>query len=95
MIIRDMVASLLRTLIKEEIRLYEVERFSRGGNQLLSPNVVDKGTTKINKDDEDDEDQEEQEIECDTSEMSGVGAVAGVILPVGMSPSVPTQRTKK
>lgn len=92
MIIRDMVASLLRTLIKEEIRLYEVERFSRGGNQLLSPNVVDKGTTKINKDDED---QEEQEIECDTSEMSGVGAVAGVILPVGMSPSVPTQRTKK
>ena len=87
-----MVASLLRTLIKEEIRLYEVERFSRGGNQLLSPNVVDKGTTKINKDDED---QEEQEIECDTSEMSGVGAVAGVILPVGMSPSVPTQRTKK
>lgn len=92
MIIRDMVASLLRTLIKEEIRLYEVERFSRGGNQLLSPNVVDKGITKINKDDED---QEEQEIECDTSEMSGVGAVAGVILPVGMSPSVPTQRTKK
>ena len=92
MIIRDMVASLLRTLIKEEIRLYEVERFSRGGNQLLSPNVVDKGTTKINKDDED---QEEQEIECDTSEMSGVGAVAGVILPVGMSPSVPMQRTKK
>ena len=92
MIIRDMVASLLRTLIKEEIRLYEVERFSRGGNQLLSPNVVDRGTTKINKDDED---QEEQEIECDTSEMSGAGAVAGVILPVGMSPSVPTQRTKK
>jgi len=91
-IIRDMVASLLRTLIKEEIRLYEVERFSRGGNQLLSPNVVDRGTTKINKDDED---QEEQEIECDTSEMSGAGAVAGVILPVGMSPSVPTQRTKK
>jgi len=87
-----MVASLLRTLIKEEIRLYEVERFSRGGNQLLSPNVVDRGTTKINKDDED---QEEQEIECDTSEMSGAGAVAGVILPVGMSPSVPTQRTKK
>lgn len=92
MIIRDMVASLLRILIKEEIRLYEVERFSRGGNQLLSPNVVDRGTTKINKDDED---QEEQEIECDTSEMSGAGAVAGVILPVGMSPSVPTQRTKK
>jgi len=86
-----MVASLLRTLIKEEIRLYEVERFSRGGNQLLSPNVVDRGTTKINND----EDQEEQEIECDTSEMSGAGAVAGVILPVGMSPSVPTQRTKK
>lgn len=92
MIIRDMVASLLRILIKEEIRLYEVERFSRGGNQLLSPNVVDRGTTKINKDDED---QEEQEIECDTREMSGAGAVAGVILPVGMSPSVPTQRTKK